>query len=116
MSKDEEKLSFKNIVFSGLGLDLGNGLKGGSMERSLLSIFQKDDQVISNFQGNIYTENLSKSVLGLREENNNELNFLAGSSNLILDINWEGLPNQFDINKIQRIFTKRIRIYYFFFF
>ena len=101
VSKDEERLSFKKIVFSGFGLDLGKRLEDEPSERSLLSIFRKDDQVNTRFQGNISTKNLTDSLLGLEEESNKELNFLAGAGNLNLDINWEGLPSQFDVNKIQ---------------
>ena len=101
VSKDEERLSFKKIVFSGFGLDLGKRLEDESSERSLLSIFRKDDQVNTRFQGNISTKNLTDSLLGLEEEGDKGLNFLAGAGNLNLDINWEGLPSQFDVNKIQ---------------
>ena len=101
VSKDEERLSFKKIVFSGFGLDLGKRLEDEPSERSLLSIFRKDDQVNTRFQGNISTKNLTDSLLGLEEEGDKGLNFLAGAGNLNLDINWEGLPSQFDVNKIQ---------------
>ena len=108
VSKDEERLSFKNIVFNGLGLDLGKNLKDESKERSLLSIFRKDDLVNSGFEGNISTKNLTESILGLEGESNKELNFLAGASNFNLDINWEGLPSQFDVNKIQGNLSFRV--------
>ena len=49
VSKDEERLSFNNIVFNGLGLDLGKSIKDESGERSLLSIFRTDDLVNSRF-------------------------------------------------------------------
>jgi len=101
VSKDEERLSFKKIVFSGFGLDLGKRLEDEPSERSLLSIFRKDDQVNTRFQGNISTKNLTDSLLGLEEEGDKGLNFLAGAGNLNLDINWEGLPSQFEVNKIQ---------------
>ena len=101
VSKDEERLSFKKIVFSGFGLDLGKRLEDEPSERSLLSIFRKDDQVNTRFQGNISTKNLTDSLLGLEEEGDKGLNFLVGAGNLNLDINWEGLPSQFDVNKIQ---------------
>ena len=108
VSKDEERLSFKNIIFNGLGLDLGKNLKDESKERSLLSIFRKDDLVNSRFEGNISTKNLTESILGLEGESNRELNFLAGASNFNLDINWEGLPSQFDVNKIQGNLSFRV--------
>ena len=108
VSKDEERLSFNNIVFNGLGLDLGKNLKDESKERSLLSIFRKDDLVNSRFEGNISTKNLTESILGLEGESNKELNFLAGASNFNLDINWEGLPSQFDVNKIQGNLSFRV--------
>ena len=101
VSKDEERLSFKKIVFSGFGLDLGKRLEDEPSERSLLSIFRKDDQVNTRFQGDISTKNLTDSLLGLEEEGDKGLNFLAGAGNFNLDINWEGLPSQFDVNKIQ---------------
>ena len=108
VNKDEERLSFKNIAFSGLGLDLGKSLKDKSRERSILSIFRKNDLVNSGFEGNISTKNLTESLLGLEEESNKELNFLAGAGNFNLDINWEGLPSQFDVNKIKGNLSFRI--------
>ena len=108
VSKDKERLSFKNIVFNGLGFDLGKDLKDESSERSLLSIFRKNDLVNSRFEGNISTKNLTESLLSLEEESNKELNFLAGTGNFNLDINWEGLPNQFDVNKIQGSLSFRV--------
>ena len=108
VSKDAEKLSFKNIVFNGLGLDLGKSLDYESKERSLLSVFQKDNLINSRFEGNISTKNLTESILGLEEESNKELNFLAGEGNFNLDIYWEGLPSQFDVNKIQGNLSFRV--------
>ncbi len=108
VSKDEERLSFKNMKFNGLGLDLGRSLKDESGERSLLSIFRADDLVNTGFEGNISTKYLTESLLSLEEESNKELNFLAGASNFNLDINWEGLPSQFDVNKIQGNLSFRV--------
>ena len=89
-------------------MDLGKNLKDEFKERSLLSIFRKDDLVNSRFEGNISTKNLTESILGLEGESNKELNFLAGASNFNLDINWEGLPSQFDVNKIQGNLSFRV--------
>jgi uncharacterized protein YhdP len=54
----------------------------------------------SAFKGNIFTDNLSQSLLGLKGADF-DLNFLAGASNINLDISWEGLPNQFNINNVE---------------
>ena len=51
---------------------------------------------------------LTESLLSLEEESNKELNFLAGTSNFNLDINWEGLPSQFDVNKFQGSLSFRV--------
>jgi len=101
VSKDEGKLFFKNIVFNGLGLDLGKSLKNEQAEGGLLSIFRKDNLVNSGFEGNISTKDLTESILGYEKESNKELNFIAGAGSLNLDINWEGVPSEFDVNKIQ---------------
>ena len=101
VSKDEGKLFFKNIVFNGLGLDLRKSLNNEPAEGGLLSIFRKDGLVHSGFEGNISTKDLTKSFLGYEEQSNKELNFIAGPGNLNLDINWEGVPSEFDVNKIQ---------------
>ena len=101
VSKDEGKLFFKNIVFNGLGLDLRKSLNNEPAEGGLLSIFRKDGLVHSGFEGNISTKDLTKSFLGYEEQSNEELNFIAGPGNLNLDINWEGVPSEFDVNKIQ---------------
>jgi len=101
VNKGEERLSFENIVFDGFGLDLGNSLKDNSRDGTFLSIFRKEELVNSRFEGNISTKNLTDSILGLGEESNKELNFIAGAGNLNLYINWEGLPTDFDVNKIQ---------------
>mgnify|MGYP001330142947 CR=1 FL=1 len=98
--KDEGKLSFKDIVFSGLGLDLRKSFKTESVEGGLLSIFRKDNFVNSRFEGNISTKNLTESFSSF-EDSNKELNFIAGAGDLSLDINWEGMPSEFDVNKIQ---------------
>ena len=37
-----------------------------------------------------------------------DLNFLAGASNINLDISWEGLPNQFNINNVEGNLSFRI--------
>jgi len=101
VSKDEGKLFFKNIVFNGLGLDLRKSLNNEPVEGGLLSIFRKDNLIHSGFEGNISTKDLTESFLDYEEDRNKELNFIAGESNLNLDINWEGVPSEFDINKIQ---------------
>jgi len=101
VSKDEGKLFFKNIEFNGLGLDLKKSLNNEPAEGGLLSIFRKDGLVHSGFEGNISTKDLTKSFLGYEEQSNEELNFIAGPGNLNLDINWEGVPSEFDVNKIQ---------------
>ena len=101
VNKDEGKLFFKNIVFNGLVLDLRKSLNNESAEGGLLSIFRKDDLVHSGFEGNISTKDLTESFLGYEGPSNKELNFIAGQGNLNLDINWEGVPSEFDVNKIQ---------------
>jgi len=101
VSKDEGKLFFKNIVFNGLVLDLRKSLNNELAEGGLLSIFRKDDLVHSGFEGNISTKDLTESFLGYEGQSNKELNFIAGPGNLNLDINWEGVPSEFDVNKIQ---------------
>jgi len=108
VSKDEEMLSFKNILFSGLDLEVGKNLKKGPAEKSLLSIFRQDSFLSSGFQGNITTESLTESFLNLKEESNKGLNFQAGAGNLNLDINWEGLPGQFDLYKVQGNLSFRV--------
>ena len=101
VSKDEGELFFKNMVFNGLGLDLRKNFKKEPAEGGLLSISRKDNLIYSGFKGNISTKDLTEFFLGYEENRNRELNFTAGAGNLNLDINWEGVPSEFDINKIQ---------------
>tara|TARA_B100000029_G_scaffold174013_1_gene170729 strand:- start:823 stop:2493 length:1671 start_codon:yes stop_codon:yes gene_type:complete len=101
ISKDEGELFFKNMVFNGLGLDLRKNFKKEPAEGGLLSISRKDNLIYSGFKGNISTKDLTEFFLSYEENRNRELNFTAGAGNLNLDINWEGVPSEFDINKIQ---------------
>ena len=101
VSKDEGELFFKNMVFNGLGLDLRKNFKKEPAEGGLLSISRKDNLIYSGFKGNISTKDLTEFFLSYEENRNRELNFTAGAGNLNLDINWEGVPSEFDINKIQ---------------
>ncbi len=100
VTKEKEKLFFNQIEFRGINLDLGKNVEDEVTERNFFLISRKEELIHSAFKGNIFTDNLSQSLLGLKGADF-DLNFLAGASNINLDISWEGLPNQFNINNVE---------------
>ena len=100
VTKEKEKLFFNQIEFRGINLDLGKNVEDEVTERNFFLISRKEELTHSAFKGNIFTDNLSQSLLGLKGADF-DLNFLAGASNINLDISWEGLPNQFNINNVE---------------
>ena len=108
LNKDKQNLYFKKIQFDGIDFNFGNNLNDYPLGTGSLSVFRKDDLINSSFQGNISTKNMSQSILSWRSESNRDLNFLAGESNLTLDIIWEGLPDEIDIKNIEGDLSFRI--------
>ena len=107
LTKEKEKLSFSKIEFRGINLGLGKNVEDEVMEKNFLLISRKGKLISSAFQGNIFTDNLSQSLLNFKRADY-DLNFLAGASNINLDISWEGLPNQFNINNVEGNLSFRI--------
>ena len=107
VTKEKEKLFFNQIEFRGINLDLGKNVEDEVTERNFFLISRKEESIHSAFKGNIFTDNLSQSLLGLKGADF-DLNFLAGASNINLDISWEGLPNQFNINNVEGNLSFRI--------
>ena len=107
VTKEKEKLFFNQIEFRGINLDLGKNVEDEVTERNFFLISRKEESIHSAFKGNIFTDNLSQSLLGLKGADY-DLNFLAGASNINLDISWEGLPNQFNINNVEGNLSFRI--------
>ena len=107
VTKEKEKLFFNQIEFRGINLDLGKNVENEVTERNFFLISRKEESIYSAFKGNIFTDNLSQSLLGLKGTDY-DLNFLAGASNINLDISWEGLPNQFNINNVEGNLSFRI--------
>jgi uncharacterized protein YhdP len=107
LTKEKEKLFFNQIEFRGINLDLGRNVEDEVMEKNFFSISRKDKFIYSSFQGNIFTNNLSQSLLDLKGTDY-ELNFLAGATDIYLDISWEGLPNKLNINNIEGNLSFRI--------
>ena len=107
VTKEKEKLFFNQIEFRGINLDLGKNVEDKVTERNFFLISRKEESIHSAFKGNIFTDNLSQSLLGLKGADY-DLNFLAGASNINLDISWEGLPNQFNINNVEGNLSFRI--------
>ena len=107
VTKEKEKLFFNQIEFRGINLDLGKNVEDEVTERNFFLISRKEESIHSTFKGNIFTDNLSQSLLGLKGADY-DLNFLAGASNINLDISWEGLPNQFNINNVEGNLSFRI--------
>ena len=107
VTKEKEKLFFNQIEFRGINLDLGKNVEDEVTERNFFLISRKEELIHSAFKGNIFTDNLSQSLLGLKGADY-DLNFLAGASNINLDISWEGLPNQFNINNVEGNLSFRI--------
>jgi len=107
VTKEKEKLFFNQIEFRGINLDLGRKVEDEVMEKNFFSVSRKDKLIYSSFQGKIFTNNLSQSLLDLKGADY-DLNFLAGASNINLDISWEGLPNQFNINNVEGNLSFRI--------
>jgi len=107
VTKEKEKLFFNQIEFRGINLDLGKNAEDEVTERNFFLISRKEESIHSAFKGNIFTDNLSQSLLGLKGADY-DLNFLAGESNINLDISWEGLPNQFNINNVEGNLSFRI--------
>ena len=107
VTKEKEKLFFNQIEFRGINLDLGKNVEDEVTERNFFLISRKEESIHSAFKGNIFTDNLSQSLLGLKGADY-DLNFLAGASNIYLDISWEGLPNQFNINNVEGNLSFRI--------
>jgi len=100
VTKEKEKLKFNQLEYKGFNLGLGRNIEDEVIKGNFFSISRRDKSIYSSFQGNIFTDNLSQSLLYLRGTDY-EPNFLAGSSNVNLNISWEGLPNQFNINNIE---------------
>ena len=107
VTKEKEKLFLNQIEFRGINLDLGKNVEDEVTERNFFLISRKEESIHSAFKGNIFTDNLSQSLLGLKGADY-DLNFLAGASNINLDISWEGLPNQFNINNVEGNLSFRI--------
>ena len=107
VTKEKEKLFFNQIEFRGINLDLGRNVEDEVMEKNFFSISRKDKLIYSSFQGKIFTNNLSQSLLDLKGTDY-DLNFLAGATDINLDISWEGLPNQFNINNVEGNLSFRI--------
>ena len=107
VTKEKEKLFFNQIEFRGINLDLGKNVEDEVSERNFFLISRKEESIHSAFKGNIFTDNLSQSLLDLKGADY-DLNFLAGASNINLDISWEGLPNQFNINNVEGNLSFRI--------
>ena len=100
VSKENEKLKFNKLNYKGFNLDLGGNFEDKVIKRNILSVSRRDKSIHSSFQGNIFTDNLSQSLLYL-QGTDYDLNFLAGAGNINLNISWEGLPNYFNINNIE---------------
>ena len=107
VTKEKEKLFFNQIEFRGINLDLGRKVEDEVMEKNFFSVSRKDKLIYSSFQGKIFTNNLSQSLLDLKGTDY-DLNFLAGATDINLDISWEGLPNQFNINNVEGNLSFRI--------
>jgi len=107
VTKEDQELYFNQIEFRGINLDLGRDIKDKVTERNYFLISRKGKSIYSAFKGNIFTDNLSQSLLGFKGTDY-ALNFLAGASNINLDISWEGLPNQFNINNVEGNLSFRI--------
>ena len=107
VTKEKEKLFFNQIEFRGINLDLGRKVGDEVMEKNFFSISRKDKLIYSSFQGKIFTNNLSQSLLDLKGTDY-DLNFLAGATDINLDISWEGLPNQFNVNNVEGNLSFRI--------
>ena len=107
VTKEKEKLFFNQIEFRGINLDLGRNVEDEVMEKNFFSVSRKDKLIYSSFQGKIFTNNLSQSLLDLKGTDY-DLNFLAGATDINLDISWEGLPNQFNINNVEGNLSFRI--------
>ena len=107
LTKEKEKLFFNQIEFRGINLDLGRKVEDEVMEKNFFSVSRKDKLIYSSFQGKIFTNNLSQSLLDLKGTDY-DLNFLAGATDINLDISWEGLPNQFNINNVEGNLSFRI--------
>ncbi len=107
LTKEKEKLFFNQIEFRGMNLDLGRNIKDEVSESNFFFISRKDKSIYSAFKGNVFTDNLSQSLLDLKGTDY-DLNFLAGATDINLDISWEGLPNQFNINNVEGNLSFRI--------
>ena len=107
VTKEDQELYFNQIEFRGINLDLGRDIKDKVTERNYFLISRKGKSIYSAFKGNIFTDNLSQSLLGFKGTDY-ALNFLAGASNINLDISWEGLPSQFNINNVEGNLSFRI--------
>jgi uncharacterized protein YhdP len=107
VTKEKEKLFFNQIEFRGINLDLGRKVEDEVMEKNFFSVSRKDKLIYSSFQGKIFTNNLSQSLLDLKGTDY-DLNFLAGATDIYLDISWEGLPNKLNINNMEGNLSFRI--------
>ena len=107
LTKEKEKLFFNQIEFRGINLDLGRNIEDEVMEKNFFSISKKDELIYSSFQGRIFTNNLSQSLLDLKGADH-DLNFLAGATDIYLDISWKGLPNKLNIFNIDGNLSFRI--------
>jgi len=107
LTKEKEKLFFNQIEFRGINLDLGRKVEDEVMQKNFFSVSRKDKLIYSSFQGKIFTNNLSQSLLDLKGTDY-DLNFLAGATDINLDISWEGLPNKLNINNIEGNLSFRI--------
>ena len=100
VTKEDKKLKFSELEYQGLGLELGKNFDNKAIKRNLFSVSRKDRSIYSSFQGKVLIDNLSQSLLSLKGTSK-DLNFVAGASNINLDISWKGLPNQFNVNNVE---------------
>jgi len=76
-------------------------------QSSVLSISKKGNQIRTNFEGNILTKNLNKS-LELFNVSPVEKNFIAKKTHIVPNLSWEGLPNEFNLKSLEGVLYFRI--------
>ncbi len=90
--KEEEGLYFNDIEFSYFNLEKGGDNKK-SIENSLF-ISEESSNLRSNLQGFVNIDSLNEYV-GRFDKEVEELNFIAGPSEVSFELSWEGFPDEF---------------------
>ena len=77
-----------------------SSIKSTKTKPPVLSISRDGKKVRTNFQGEIHSEDLNKS-LEILNTDSSESNFIGKETLIIPNISWEGFPNEFNVQTVE---------------